>query len=73
MPSLVPEFLSHFVSSFLPSEPRAGLQPIPGTHPSTLEAALCPPLVYYVALLFLASPPPPTLDTIATELLRNFP
>ncbi len=34
-------------------EPRAGLHSIPGTKPVTIEALLLPPVMYYIALLFL--------------------
>ena len=68
---LVPDFLLHFVSSSFSSEPRPGLQPIPHTKPLTLEVALLPPLVYYVALLFLAPAPPPTVENISVKTLRN--
>jgi hypothetical protein len=50
---------------------RAGLNPIPGSKPLSLEAALCPPLVYYIALLFLAPPPPTAVDTVPLKLLRT--
>lgn len=52
-------------------ELRPGLNPIPGSVPLTLDAAICPPLVYYVALLFLAPPPPNAIDTVTVKLLRN--
>ncbi|KAI7786138.1 hypothetical protein LA080_004522 [Diaporthe eres] len=52
-------------------EPRPGLHPIPGTKPLTLEAAICPPLIYYIALLFLPPSPPHSVDTTAVKLLRN--
>lgn len=51
--------------------PRPGLHPIPGTTPLTLEAAICPPLLYYVALLFLPPSPPIAVETKALQLLRN--
>lgn len=60
-----------FVSRFLNVEPRPGLHPIPGTTPLTLEAMICPPLVYYLALLFLPPAPPPAFDTLAVKTLRN--
>lgn len=53
------------------TEPRPGLHPIPGTKPLTLEAAICPPLIYYIALLFLPPSPPHSVDTPAVKLLRN--
>ncbi|KAG6357648.1 hypothetical protein INS49_013525 [Diaporthe citri] len=53
------------------AEPRPGLHPIPGTKPLTLEAAICPPLIYYIALLFLPPSPPHSVDTTAVKLLRN--
>lgn len=51
--------------------PRPGLHPDPGTTPLTLEAAICPPLLYYVALLFLPPSPPSAVETTALKLLRN--
>ncbi|ROW07439.1 hypothetical protein VMCG_03823 [Cytospora schulzeri] len=51
--------------------PRPGLHPSPGTTPLTLEAAICPPLIYYVALLFLPPSPPLVVETTALKLLRN--
>lgn len=59
------------LSRFLNVEPRPGLHPIPGTTPLTLEAMLCPPLIYYLALLFLPPAPPPAIDTQAVKILRN--
>ena len=53
------------------AEPRPGLHPIPGTRPLTLEAAICPPLIYYIALLFLPPSPPHSVNTTAVKLLRN--
>lgn len=53
------------------AEPRPGLHPIPGTKPLTLEAAICPPLIYYIALLFLPPAPPHSVDTPSVKLLRN--
>lgn len=60
-----------FLSRFLNVEPRPGLHPIPGTTPLTLEAMLCPPSIYYLALLFLPPAPPPAIDTQAVKVLRN--
>ncbi|KAJ9627034.1 hypothetical protein H2203_003494 [Taxawa tesnikishii (nom. ined.)] len=51
--------------------PRPGLHPIPDTQPLTLEAALLPPLLYYLALLFLPPSPPPTVDPLTAKTLRN--
>ncbi|KAF2157553.1 hypothetical protein K461DRAFT_220399 [Myriangium duriaei CBS 260.36] len=51
--------------------PRPGLHPIPGTSPLTLEAMICPPMIYYLALLFLPPAPPEAVDTTAVKLLRN--
>lgn len=48
------------------TQPRPSLHPIPGTKPLTLEAAICPPLVYYLALLFL-----PPIDSLALKFLRT--
>lgn len=50
---------------------RAGLHPIPGSIPLTIEAAVCPPLLYYVALLFLPPPTPPVPNAWVIALLRN--
>ncbi|RYP08551.1 hypothetical protein DL765_008735 [Monosporascus sp. GIB2] len=44
--------------------PRPGLHPVPGSRPLTFEAAVLPPLIYYVALLFLAPLPPPAIFPI---------
>ncbi|KAJ4422101.1 hypothetical protein N0V82_003294 [Gnomoniopsis sp. IMI 355080] len=32
---------------------------------------ICPPLIYYLALLFLPPAPPPTVDTLTVAALRN--
>lgn len=53
------------------SEPRPGLHPIPGAKPITIEALVLPPLIYYVALLFLPPAPPPALEAPAIKFLRN--
>lgn len=37
----------------------------------TLEAIICPPLIYYVALLFLPPSPPLAVETTELKLLRN--
>lgn len=65
------EALSSVWNQVFDPELRPGLNPIPGSIPLTLDAAICPPLVYYVALLFLAPPPPHAIDTLAVKLLRN--
>lgn len=72
MSNLIPDFLFHFVSSAFSAQPRPGLQPIPGTKPLTLEAALCPPLLYYIALLLLAPVQSPSGESKAVTSLRNF-
>lgn len=59
------------LSKILNVDPRPGLHPIPGTTPLTLEAMLCPPLIYYLALLFLPPAPPPAIDSQAVKVLRN--
>lgn len=59
------------LSKFLNVKPRPGLHPIPGTTPLTLEAMICPPLIYYLALLFLPPAPPPAIGTLAVKTLRN--
>lgn len=53
------------------STPRPGLHPIPGTKPITLEALTLPPLIYYIALLFLPPAPPPALESPVIKVLRN--
>lgn len=53
------------------NEPRPGLHPIPGTKPVTIEALILPPLIYYVALLFLPPAPPPAVEATAIKILRN--
>lgn len=67
----VPEFMHHALHSTLTSEPRPGLLPIPGTKPLTIEAVLCPVILYYLALLFLPPSPPSAIDTKSIHLLRN--
>ena len=64
-------FLLEVLEQFRNAAPRPGLHPIPGTTPLTLEAAICPPLIYYVALLFLPPSPPLAVETKALQLLRN--
>lgn len=70
MSSYLPQFFTHALQSTFSNSPRPGLSPIPGTSPITLEAALCPPLVYYIALLFLAPPPPTIIESHAAKALR---
>lgn len=53
------------------TEPRPGLHPIPGARPVTLEALALPPIMYYIALLFLPPAPPQAVDSITVKLLRN--
>lgn len=65
------EVLSRLWEHVFNPELRPGLNPIPGSVPLTLDAAICPPLVYYVALLFLAPPPPNGLDTLPIKALRT--
>jgi hypothetical protein len=67
----VPEFVHHALHSTLTSTPRPGLKPIPGTSPLTIEAILCPVILYYLALLFLPPPPPSALDKTSIRILRN--
>lgn len=64
-------FLFDLLEQLTNAAPRPGLHPIPGTTPLTLEAAICPPLIYYVALLFLPPSPPPAFEATALKLLRN--
>jgi len=62
-----------FLAPILPSSaPRPRLNPLPGTVPLTLEAILYPPLLYYVALLFLPplDPRHPT-NTTLIPFIRN--
>ncbi|KAL1310747.1 hypothetical protein AAFC00_000999 [Neodothiora populina] len=51
--------------------PRPGLNPISGTVPLTLEAIICPPLIYYIALLFLPPAPPRAVESHTIKALRN--
>ena len=67
----IPDFIHHFFHSTLTSTPRPGLNPIPGTTPLTIEAILCPVILYYLALLFLPPSPPSAIDTPSIHLLRN--
>ncbi|KAK7732281.1 hypothetical protein SLS53_008571 [Cytospora paraplurivora] len=64
-------FLLDLWEQFTNAAPRPGLHPIPGTRPLTLEAIICPPLIYYVALLFLPPSPPLAVETTELKLLRN--
>ena len=57
--------------NILDTQLRPGLHPIPGSKPLTFEAAVLPPLIYYVALLFLAPLPPPAIDSIYLRAVRN--
>ncbi|KAF7191970.1 Acetyltransferase aurG [Pseudocercospora fuligena] len=66
-----PQFFIHAFESAFTGEPRPGLKPIPGTKPLTLEALLCPVLLYYIALLLLPPPPPPTVASVHIGVLRN--
>ncbi|CAK4031867.1 hypothetical protein BST61_czeina14g001360 [Lecanosticta acicola] len=67
----IPDFLVHACQSTFTAEPRPGLKPIPGTKPLTVEAILCPVLLYYIALLLLPPPPPPSVASIQLGFLRN--
>lgn len=67
----LPEFMHHVVQATLTGAPRPGLQPIPGTSPLTVEAVICPVVLYYLALLFLPPPPPSAIDTTSIHVLRN--
>ncbi|EME38425.1 hypothetical protein DOTSEDRAFT_39429 [Dothistroma septosporum NZE10] len=67
----IPDFLIHAFESTFTAEPRPGLIPIPGTRPLTIEAVLCPVLLYYIALLLLPPPPPPAVANFHTGTLRN--
>jgi len=64
-------FVSHVLSQLIDPVDRPGLHPIPGTKALTFEAAICPPLIYYLALLFLPPAPPSTVDAPAIKLLRT--
>ena len=66
-----PDFIRHVLHSTLTSTPRPGLNPIPGTTPFTIEAILCPVILYYLALLFLPPSPPSAIDTTSIHILRN--
>lgn len=63
--------LTQFSEQFTTSQPRPSLHPVPGTKPLTVEAAVLPPLLYYVALLFLPPVETPGLNTTVVKLLRN--
>jgi hypothetical protein len=65
------DILSSLWNQVFNPELRPGLNPIPGSVPLTLDAAICPPLVYYVALLFLAPPPPNGIDSAPIKIFRN--
>lgn len=67
----IPDFLVHAFQSTFTAEPRPGLKPIPGTRPLTVEAILCPVLLYYIALLLLPPPSPPSLASVQVGILRN--
>jgi hypothetical protein len=67
----VQRLVIHFYDQFTTTQPRPSLHPIPGTKPLTIEAAILPPLLYYVALLFLPPAPPPALESIALKTLRT--
>ncbi|KAK4629659.1 hypothetical protein CLAFUW4_07631 [Fulvia fulva] len=67
----LPDFLLHAFQSTFTAEPPPGLIPIPGTKPLTIEAVLCPVLLYYIALLLLPPPPPPTVASFHIGILRN--
>lgn len=69
--SLLPPFLSHALQSTFTAEPRPGLRPIPGTTPLTIEAVLCPVLLYYIALLLLPPPTPPATASAQIAVVRN--
>lgn len=53
------------------TEPRPGLHPIPGTKPITIEAMILPPVIYYIALLWLPPAPPDIIETTTMKVLRN--
>lgn len=59
------------LSAFIYASPRPGLHPIPGTTPLTIEAMICPPLIYYLALLLLPPLAPPAKHAFAVTFLRN--
>ena len=59
------------IATFFDPAPRPGLHPIPGTKPLSLEAAICPPVLYYLALLFLPPPPPQAVDAATIKALRS--
>ncbi|KAL1587464.1 hypothetical protein WHR41_03864 [Cladosporium halotolerans] len=67
----VPEFMRHAIHSTLTATPRPGLQPIPGSSPLTIEAVICPVILYYLALLFLPPSPPSAIDATSIHILRN--
>lgn len=67
----VPDFFHHALYSTFSAEPRPGLRPIPGSKPLTIEAIICPVLLYYIALLFLPPAPPPAINSVQIATLRN--
>lgn len=56
---------------FTTTQPRPSFHPIPGSKPLVLEAALLPPLLYCVALLFLPPLKPSTHESMALEFPRS--
>ncbi|KAJ9663853.1 hypothetical protein H2198_000613 [Neophaeococcomyces mojaviensis] len=54
---------------FYSNELRPSLHPVPGTKPLTVVAAVLPPLLYYLALLFLPPAPPHAIDSFAVKAL----
>ncbi|KAK5096246.1 hypothetical protein LTR70_003115 [Exophiala xenobiotica] len=70
MRELLKSLASQFYEHFTVTQPRPSLHPIPGTKPLTPAAAICPTLLYYIALLFLPPAPPPGVGPRLAKLLR---
>jgi len=71
MRELLESLASQIHEQLAVTQPRPSLHPIPGTKPLTLGAAVCPPLLYYVALLFLPPAPPPSVESRLVKVLRH--
>lgn len=67
----IASFPSQALDIIFANQPRPGLHPIPGTEPIRIEALILPPIIYYIALLFLPPGPPEAVDTTPIKLLRN--
>ncbi|RYP73529.1 hypothetical protein DL771_003568 [Monosporascus sp. 5C6A] len=63
--------LSQLHAWIVDPQTRPGLHPVPGSRPLTFEAAVLPPLIYYVALLFLAPLPSTVIRSIYVDTIRD--